>query len=57
MIDVYEDKNIKIELKKTMNEEEILAVAFWLLTINGHTIEISLEEPEEEINYLDNLGI
>lgn len=35
-MNVYEDDKIRIEIKKHLSEEEILARCFWILTMCGH---------------------
>ena len=51
----YEDKNIKVELKKKMTEEEILAVTFWLLCVCGHEVELpDLTEIEPDELYFND---
>ena len=53
---IYEDKNIKVELKnKSMSQEEILAIMFWLMSVCGHEVDIALDKLEDEETYYDDL--
>ena len=56
-MELYEDKNIKIELKsKNMTQEEILAIMFWLMGMCNHTVDIALDSLEDEADYLEDLN-
>lgn len=56
-MEIYNDPNIRIELKnKNLSQEEILSIMFWLMTMCGHTIDIALDNLEDEEMYLENLN-
>jgi len=52
----YEDENIKIEVKREMTHEEILAITFWLFVINGIEVELpDLDLLEDQNDYYESL--
>jgi len=55
-MEIYQDENIRLELKnRNMSKEEILALMFWLLTVNGHSRDITLDDLEDEFAYYEDL--
>ncbi len=60
-MEIYNDKNIRIELKnKNLSQDEALAACYWILTVTGNSKDIpdSFFEDKglnDEVNYFEDL--